>query len=67
MAHLRLLLLGVTGKVHAVVANLNGEGKKLSGKQLFSILKKLSKDSTRVVTDQFSAYDILNKKNEKNF
>lgn len=56
-----------TGKVHAVVANLNDEGKKLSGKQLFSVLKKLCKDSTRVVTDQFSAYDILNKENEKNF
>lgn len=56
-----------TGKVHAVVANLNDEGKELSGKHLFSILKKLCKDSTRVVTDQFSAYDILNKKNEKNF
>lgn len=56
-----------TVKVHAVVANFNDEGKKLSGKQLFSILKKLCKDSTRVVTDQFSAYDILNKENEKNF
>lgn len=29
-----------TGKVHAVVANYNEEGKQLSGKQLFSVLKK---------------------------
>lgn len=29
-----------TGKVHAVVANYNEDGKQLSGKQLFSVLKR---------------------------
>ena len=32
-----------TGKVHAVVANYNEEGKQLSGKQLFNVLKKVCK------------------------
>lgn len=32
-----------TGKVHAVVANYNYEGKQLSGKQLFSMLKKYAR------------------------
>lgn len=32
-----------TGKVHAVVANYNDEGKKLSGKQLFNVLKKVAR------------------------
>lgn len=56
-----------TGKVHAVVANLNEEGKQLSGKQLFNVLKKVCKDGTTVMTDQFSGYNILDKKNSKNF
>ena len=55
-----------TGKVHAVVANFNDEGKQLSGKQLFNVLKKVCKDNTTVMTDQFSGYNILNHPNEKN-
>ena len=55
-----------TGKVHAVVANFNDEGKQLSGKQLFNVLKKVCKDNTIVMTDQFSGYNILNHPNEKN-
>lgn len=35
-----------TGKVHAVVANYNEEGKQLSGKQLFNVLKKVCKKNT---------------------
>lgn len=56
-----------SGKVHAVVANFNAEGKQLSGKQLFSVLKKVCKDGTTVMTDQYSGYNILDKENEKNF
>lgn len=56
-----------TGKVHAVVANYNDEGKQLSGKQLFNVLKKVCKDNTIVMTDQFSGYNILDKKNDCNF
>lgn len=56
-----------TGKVHAVVANYNDEGKQLSGKQLFAVLKKVCKANTTVMTDQFRGYDILDKDNECNF
>ena len=56
-----------TGKVHAVVANYNEDGKQLSGKQLFSVLKKVCKPNTVVMTDQFSGYNILDKENDCNF
>ena len=56
-----------TGKVHAVFANYNDEEKRLSGKQLFAVLKKVCKPNTTVMTDQFSGYDILDKKNKGNF
>lgn len=56
-----------TGKIHAVVANKNKDGKQLTGKQLFSVLKKVCKDNTTVMTDQFRGYNILDHKNEKNF
>lgn len=56
-----------TGKVHAVVANYNDEGKQLSGKQLFAVLKKVCKGNNTVMTDQFSAYNLLDKENECNF
>lgn len=56
-----------TSKVHAVVANYNDEGKQLTGKQLFNVLKKVCKDGVTVMTDQYSGYNILDKENEKNF
>ncbi len=56
-----------TGKVHAVVANYNEDGKQLSGKQLFNVFKKVCKDYTVVMTDQFSGYNILDKENDCNF
>ncbi len=56
-----------TGKVHAVVANYNDEGKQLSGKQLFAVLKKVCKGNNTVMTDQFSGYNILDKENGCNF
>ena len=43
-----------TGKVHAVVANYNEEGKQLSGKQLFNILKKVCKKNTQ---EKYYRYD----------
>lgn len=55
------------GKVHAVVANYNDEGKQLTGKQLFNVLKKVCKDGVTVMTDQYSGYNILDKENEKSF
>lgn len=51
-----------TGKVHAVVANYNEEGKQLSGKQLFNVLKKVCKKNTTVLTDQFQDIISLTKK-----
>ena len=56
-----------TGKVHAVVANYNEDGKQLSGKQLFNVLKKVCKENTIVMTDQFMGYNILDKENDCNF
>ena len=56
-----------TGRVCAVVANRNEDGKQISGKQLFNILKKVCKDNTTVMTDQLSSYNILDKENEKQF
>lgn len=55
-----------TGRVYAVVANKNEDGKQVSGKQLFNILKRVCKDNTLVMTDQLPSYNILNKPNEKN-
>lgn len=55
-----------TGKVHAVVANKNKDGKQLTGKQLFKVLDKVCKEGTTVMTDQFSGYNILDRKNSKN-
>ena len=55
-----------TGKVHAVVANRNEEGKQLTGKQLFNVLSKVCKPNTKVMTDQFKGYNILNYPNNKN-
>lgn len=43
------------------------EGKQLSGKQLFAVLKKVCKGNNTVMTDQFSGYNILDKENECNF
>ena len=56
-----------SGKVHAVVAKPNKDGKKLTGKQLFNILNKVCKDDTVVMTDQLSSYNILDYPNTKNF
>lgn len=56
-----------TGKVHAVVTNKNKDGQKLTGKQLFKVLDKICKPNTKVMTDQFSGYNILDKENDKNF
>jgi transposase-like protein len=56
-----------TGKVHAVVANKNKDGKQLSGKQLFKVLDKICKSNTTVMTDQFRGYNILDVPNSKDF
>lgn len=51
-----------TGKIHAVVAFPNKEGKKLSGKQLLSVLDKVCKKGTTVMSDQLNSYSILDGK-----
>ena len=52
-------------KIYAKVALPNKEGKKLTGKQLLDILRKVcEKDSNNVVmTDEFKGYNILEKEN----
>ena len=56
-----------TGRVHCVVATSNTDGKQLTGNQLFGVLKKVCKNGTTVMTDQFSGYNILDSENEKEF
>lgn len=56
-----------TGRVHCVVATSNADGKQLTGKQLFGVLKDVCKSGTTVMTDQFSGYNILDSENEKDF
>lgn len=48
-------------KVHAKVAFPDKQGKKLSGKQLLSILTQVTKAGATVMTDQFRSYRILSK------
>lgn len=50
-------------KVHAKVALPNSEGKKLTGKQLLSVLAEVCKGDATIMTDQFRAYNILKKNN----
>jgi transposase-like protein len=56
-----------TKKVYAQVALPNEQGQKLSGKQLPSVLDKVCKDGTIVISDEFSGYNILDKKHKNNF
>ena len=57
----------VTNKVYAKVALPEGKGRKLSGKQLFSVLETVCKNDTVIMTDDFKGYDILNRPNSSNF
>jgi hypothetical protein len=43
------------------------EGKKLSGKQLISVLDEVCKEGTTVASDDFSGYTILDKETEKKY
>ena len=56
-----------SGRIHAVIAMPNKEGKKLSGKQLLSILDEVCKKNTTVMTDQLASYGILDGKTEKKY
>lgn len=51
----------VKKKVHAKVALPNANGKKLTGKQLLSVLTQVTKAGATVMTDQFRSYNILTK------
>jgi transposase-like protein len=50
-----------TGRIYFKVALPNEEGKKLTGRQLLAIIEQSCKDGTIVITDDFNAYDILDK------
>jgi len=54
-------------RVYATVALPNAEGQQLSGKQLFKILDTVCKDDTIIFTDDFTGYNILDKKHDNNF
>ena len=57
----------ITNKVYAKVAMPDGKGRKLSGRQLLSVLETVCKDNTVIMTDDFKGYDILNRPNGNNF
>jgi transposase-like protein len=46
-------------QVYAQVMLPNGEGKKLTGKQLLSVLDEVCKEGTTIVSDDFSGYNRL--------
>jgi transposase-like protein len=54
-----------TKRVYAEVALPNEDGQKLSGKQLLTIIDKVCKDDTTVVSDDFTSYKILDKDTNK--
>jgi transposase-like protein len=54
-------------RVYATVALPNADGQQLTGKQLFKILDTVCKDETIVMTDDFSSYNILDRKHDNNF
>jgi len=56
-----------TNKVYATISLPNKDGKKLTGKQLLSVLDKVCKDNTIVMTDDYKGYNILNYPNKNNF
>lgn len=56
-----------SGRIYAKVALPNKEGKKLSGKQLLSILNEVCKSNTTVMTDQLSSYGILDGKTDRKY
>ena len=56
-----------SGRIHAVIAMPNKEGKKLSGKQLLSILDEVCRKNTTIMTDQLASYGILDGKTEKKY
>jgi transposase-like protein len=57
----------ITGKIYAKVMLPNESGKKLTGKQLISVLDSICKKKVAVITDDFRGYDILNGKTENKY
>lgn len=55
-----------SGRVHCVVANANENGQQLTGKQLLKVLDNVCKKGTKVMTDQYSGYNIINEGREEN-
>jgi len=46
-------------KVHAKVAKVNAQGKKLSGNQLLAVLDEICKNDATVISDEFKGYNKL--------
>jgi transposase-like protein len=54
-----------TGKVYAQVMPFNEKGQKLTGKQLYALMKKRCKEGTAIATDDFSGYKILDRPKQR--
>jgi len=55
-----------TGKVHMYIMPPNEQGKKITGKQLKANIDKHCKKNAWIFTDEFSGYNILDKKDKDN-
>jgi transposase-like protein len=56
-----------SGTVYAKVMTPDEYGKKLSGKQLIAVLDAVCRNKTKVITDDFRGYDILDRETEKGY
>lgn len=57
---------GSSGRVDCVVATANSNGQKLTGKQLLKVLNDACKESTTVMTEQYSGYKLIVKGRAEN-
>jgi transposase-like protein len=56
-----------SGNIYTQVMNKNKEGKKLSGKQLYSVIEKVCSENSKIITDDFRGYDILDNNIDKKY
>jgi len=54
-------------RVYAKVMLADDDGRKITGKQLLSVLDEVCREKTAVVSDDFSGYNILNKETENKY
>jgi len=53
--------------IYAKVMTANDGGRKLSGKQLIAVLGAVCRNKTKLITDDFRGYEILNRDTERGY